>query len=671
MGVVYKATQILLERVVALKVISPELTDDIAFRERFRRESRLAASIDHPNVIPVYEAGEDRGLLFLAMRFVEGTDLRTEINREGRLPPDRAVDIVRQVAAALDAAHRRGLVHRDVKPANVLLTEAEDEGEHAYLTDFGLTKRTTSAGGLTAPGQFVGTPDYVAPEQIMGKPADARADVYALGCVFFHALTGRPPFERDMDVAKIYAHLTDPPTSVLEAAPHLPTGFEEVIRRAMAKEPDDRYQRARDLARAALSVLAAAEPQAEETSQAAKPRTERAVVPPTEQKEPPATTRAVPPSSTRRAQPSPGAVEPTEAAVLRATPTAVPPRPTRRRPGRLVAAGTVVALLLVAVVLAASGVFSSGGGGGVVSAGTKRLELLLDFFPNADHAPIYAAQGDGYFKQAGLNVKIRKPADPSAPIKDVAAGRVDLAISYEPEVLRARDQGLRVIAIGVLINKPLTSIISLPRAHVSSPRDLEGKRVGTAGIDYQTAYLHTILTNAGVDPKTVEERNVGFNLNSTLLTNKVDATLGGYWNYEGVQLRLQGHNPQIIPVDDAGVPTYDELVFVANEGALDREKDKIRAFIRAVSRGADAVRRHPDKGIQPLLEANPDLDPKLQKESVKETLPVFFPPKGKPFGYQDPGAWDVFARWMRDNHLLKKVTGAKGTFTNDLLPGSG
>jgi putative hydroxymethylpyrimidine transport system substrate-binding protein len=303
--------------------------------------------------------------------------------------------------------------------------------------------------------------------------------------------------------------------------------------------------------------------------------------------------------------------------------------------------------------------------------GSKQVELLLDFFPNADHAGIYAAQADGYFKQAGLTVKIRKPADPSAPIKDVAAGRVDLAISYEPELLRARDKGLHVIAVGALINKPLTSIISLPGARIRKPADLKGKKVGTAGIDYQTAYLQTILGDAGVNPNSVKERNVGFNLNPALLTNKVDATLGGYWNYEGVQLQLEKRKPRIIPVDKAGVPTYNELVLVANEDALDRDKDKIRAFIGAVSRGAQAVRNDPSKGIQGLLDANPDLDAKLQRASIKVTLPLFFAPKGKPFGYQSPGQWDEFTAWMRDNHLLTKTPSARGAFTNSLLPGSG
>ena len=221
MGRVYRATQSGLKRPVALKLIVPDLAHDDSFRQRFKRESELAASIEHPNVIPVYEAGEAEGRLFIAMRWVEGTDLRSVIVTEGRLEPPRAVGILEQIAAALDAAHRGGLVHRDVKPANVMLSRADGK-EHVYLTDFGLTKRTTSDTPITKTGAFVGTPDYVPPEQIKGERPDARADVYALGCVLFHTLSGRPPFERDSEVAKMYAHLNDPPPRVAEAVARHP-----------------------------------------------------------------------------------------------------------------------------------------------------------------------------------------------------------------------------------------------------------------------------------------------------------------------------------------------------------------------------------------------------------------------------------------------------------------
>ncbi len=254
MGVVLRATQLALDRPVALKVIVPELADDLDFRARFKRESLLAASIDHPNVIPVYEAGESDGWLFISMRWVEGSDVRSLIARAGSLDPERAVTIVERVGAALDAAHNHGLVHRDVKPANVLTTGGAEE--HVYLTDFGLTKRAASAGGLTHTGHFVGTADYAAPEQIRGERPDARADVYALGCMLYQAVTGRVPFDRDSEVAKMYAHLNDPPPAISQVAPHLPAALDAVVERALAKDPADRFPSAGDLARAARAALA-------------------------------------------------------------------------------------------------------------------------------------------------------------------------------------------------------------------------------------------------------------------------------------------------------------------------------------------------------------------------------------------------------------------------------
>src|SRR3954470_17260265 len=304
-------------------------------------------------------------------------------------------------------------------------------------------------------------------------------------------------------------------------------------------------------------------------------------------------------------------------------------------------------------------------------SGSKRVTLMLDYFPNADHAGIYAAQAAGDFEQAGLDVEIRQPADPSAPIKQVAEGRVDVAISYEPELFRARDKGLNVVSIGALVNKPLTSIISLPDAKIRKPADLKGKTVGTAGIDYQTAYLDTILDEAGLQRDAVKERNVGFSLSPALLTGKVDAVLGAFWNYEGTELRLRGKKPRIIRMEQAGVPTYDELVLVANKDALARDSDKLRAFVGAISRGVRALRDDPDQAIEGLLKANPDLDPKLQKASVKETLPLFLPPSGKPFGWQGPTEWDAFGAWMQEKNLLKNPPDVPASFDNSLLPGSG
>ena len=295
----------------------------------------------------------------------------------------------------------------------------------------------------------------------------------------------------------------------------------------------------------------------------------------------------------------------------------------------------------------------------------ETLEVMLDFFPNADHAGIYAAEAGGHFKDVGLDVEIRRPPDPAAPLKQVAAGRVDLAISYEPEVLRARDKGLAVVAVGALVQAPLTSIISLPSANIRTPRDLDGKKVGTAGIDYQAAYLSAIAKQAGAE---VEQRDVGFNLSAALLSKKVDAVLGAFWNYEGTDLRLRGRNPQIIRLEEAGVPAYDELVLVAN---ADREDDRIKRFIAALERGTNDLRRNPGAALRGLLDANRDLDPRLQREVLDVTLPLFRAPRGKPYGWQEPREWNAFARWMRDNGLLENLVDARGAFTNEYLPGAG
>jgi hypothetical protein len=247
MGVVYRATELSLGRPVALKLLAPERSGDRAFRERFQRESRMAAAIDHPNVIPVYAAGESDGLLYLVMRYVGGTDLHALLREEGRLEPERAADIVAQVAAALDAAHRAGLVHRDVKPANVLLA-----GHHAYLSDFGLTRLARSETQLTESGQWVGTVEYCAPEHLRGERTDARADVYSLGCVLFAALTGKPPFAQGTVPATMYAHIHEAPPTPSERG--VPREFDRVIARALAKAPEHRYPSAGDLGRAALAA---------------------------------------------------------------------------------------------------------------------------------------------------------------------------------------------------------------------------------------------------------------------------------------------------------------------------------------------------------------------------------------------------------------------------------
>jgi hypothetical protein len=252
MGVVYRATELTLDRVVALKLIAPALAGDPDFRARFLRESRAAASIEHPNVLPIYYAGELDDELYIVMRYVDGQDLRTLVRASGRLDAGRVAAIVAQVGAALDAAHARGLVHRDVKPANVLLA-ADD---HAYLTDFGLAKRmeSTAAAALSRPGGWVGTLGYVAPEQIRGDRVDARTDVYALGCILVHALSGKPPYMRDSEEATLWAHLHAPPPGEADG---VPPAFAGIVARALAKDPTDRYPSAGDLGRAALTAAGA------------------------------------------------------------------------------------------------------------------------------------------------------------------------------------------------------------------------------------------------------------------------------------------------------------------------------------------------------------------------------------------------------------------------------
>jgi serine/threonine protein kinase len=253
MSVVYIAEQIRLGRRVALKVLTTELAWDEQFRERFVRESHIAAAIDHPNIIPIYDAGEAEGLLYIAMRFVQGPDLK-EILKRGNVGLGRTIFLVEQLASALDSAHTHSLVHRDVKPGNILLEESTD---HVYLTDFGVAKQTT-ARGLTSTGHFLGTVDYAAPEQIEGGPVDARTDVYALGCVLYECLTGSPPFSQGTEHAVLHAHLVDPPPSLSRVRPDLPLAFDGVIATAMAKDPDERYGSCGELARAARNAASGA-----------------------------------------------------------------------------------------------------------------------------------------------------------------------------------------------------------------------------------------------------------------------------------------------------------------------------------------------------------------------------------------------------------------------------
>ena len=257
MSVVYQAENLRLSSIIALKVLAPELASDDVFRARFLEESRIAASLNHPNVIPIYDMGSHDELLYIAMRYVSGTDMRQMIKKRGRILPATALFLVGQAARALDAAHRKGLVHRDVKPGNLLIERGSDDADpdHVYLADFGITKHAMSRSGLTSTGQFLGTIDYVAPEQIRGTSVLGLADQYSLGCVLYECLTGRVPFEKDLDAAIIWAHVEETPAMPTTLRPELPPEIDEVFSRVLAKRPDERYGSCREFVEAARMAM--------------------------------------------------------------------------------------------------------------------------------------------------------------------------------------------------------------------------------------------------------------------------------------------------------------------------------------------------------------------------------------------------------------------------------
>lgn len=308
---------------------------------------------------------------------------------------------------------------------------------------------------------------------------------------------------------------------------------------------------------------------------------------------------------------------------------------------------------------------------GPATAVAERVDLLLDYLPNADHAGIYAAIGGGEFAAARLDIRLRSPSDPSLPLKLLAAGRADLAISYEPELLLARAKGAQLVSVGALVQKPLTSIVSLHDRAIRRPADLAGKRIATAGIPYQEAYLKTILAEAGISSGTVKSIDVGFNLVPALVSKRVDAVLGMFWNVEGVELARRDRKPQILRMDQIGVPTYNELVIVAREQDVRSRGTLLRRFMRALGRGHALLRENVDTGVNPLVKAEPDLNRAVQRAQVTATLPVFFPTGKRPFGFQDPGEWKRYAQWMADNALIPTASGAQRAFTNEFLPGEG
>jgi protein kinase-like protein len=415
MGVLYLALEPGLERRVALKLIAPEAAAEEVFARRFAEESRIAASIEHPNVVPIYAAGEEGGVPFIAMRYVSGSDLGKRLAREGRLEPAVAADLIAQVGNGLDAIHAAGLVHRDVKPANVLLSGGKGS-EHAYITDFGVARNVATNSGLTQTGRFVGTLDYVAPEQISGGEIDARADVYALGCLLFKLLTGEVPYPRDGEAARLYAHLNDPPPAPSLYVGEVPMALDDVVIRAMSKSPEDRYPSAGDLGRAAQAALRGEQaelPERTVATGAAATRTAETLLPPG-----PGETKATEPLDGK-----PSTARP-ETAATRRVAGAPPPDGSRGRRRLVVGAalGVVAVAAVAALVLGGSG----GGDGTGTSAATgpgktkstagggqKPDKPKPELRPEASSAAALIAAGDAICSQSQATFKALAPRFPS------------------------------------------------------------------------------------------------------------------------------------------------------------------------------------------------------------------------------------------------------------------
>lgn len=330
----------------------------------------------------------------------------------------------------------------------------------------------------------------------------------------------------------------------------------------------------------------------------------------------------------------------------------------------------VIPILAAALALAACGEKQSVPD---VTPDAEQLTVMLDFFPNADHAGLYAAQAAGEFEKANLDVDIKAPPDPATPLKLLQAGKVDLAISYQPELLLARDKGADLVSVAALVQKPLTSLMWLEDSDVSTLEDLRGKKVGTAGIPYQSAYLRSILEEAGVDPSAVDEVNVGFELGRAMVSGRVAATLGAFWNYEGVDLERRGRKPRISRMEELGVPTYNELIVVARKEDLDTAgAARLRRFLLALTKGHEIVRERPQDAVDAVMEANPDLERELQEAVVEATAPVFFPEDDRfPWGFHDEPAWEAYGEWMLENDLLDRDPVAGSALTNEFLPGQG
>ncbi len=302
---------------------------------------------------------------------------------------------------------------------------------------------------------------------------------------------------------------------------------------------------------------------------------------------------------------------------------------------------------------------------------SQSLTLMLDWVPNPDHVGLYQALAEGDFTRAGLGVHVQVPSDPATPLELLAAGKVDAAISYEPELLLARNRGVPLVSVAAIVQQPLTSIVSLGSKHIRSAKQLRGKRIADAGIAYQHAYLTTILEHEQVPVSSVKEINVGANLVPAMLSGRVDATLGAYWNVEAIQLAQRRKHPNVIRMESVGVPDYDELVLVVRRSTLANDSNEIRRFVQALARGYESARRDPASAVQNLIKANPTIDSKFAAASVRATLPAFFPASGRAWGWQDQTQWNAYGQWMLNHHLISNPNAIVDASTNELLAGQG
>lgn len=319
-------------------------------------------------------------------------------------------------------------------------------------------------------------------------------------------------------------------------------------------------------------------------------------------------------------------------------------------------------LLLLTLLLVSCGGASPGS-----QEGPEKVTLTLDWYPNADHAGVYVAEEQGYFKDAGLDVELRQPSDPAAVLQLVAAGRSEFGISYENEMTNASARDIPVLSIMAIMQEPLNSIITLEESGIDSPEELAGKKIGYAGTTFGTAVIDTVLQEAGKDPSSVEKVNVGYDLRPALTSGRVDAVVDAYWNIEAVELAQEGFETNVIRLNKVGVPNYNELVFTTSKSYAEDNPDVVRRFVGALIRGHKYALENPQAAREALLEANEELDPETVEETLKLTVPLF-KDEGEPVGYQNPGEWRAYVKWAVKNDVLPRPIDVDEVMTNEYLP---